>query len=299
MPQTTAGFMANSPLRFLSLAGLLCLLAPTPGWGAPGTGTLKVVSGHSGSVVFVNEIRHGTTGDEGVLELQIKAGSYSVRVRTVGYVDWRGAAVIRSGATSILRVSQRPTRDEAVLSYQRGDELRDKGRHTEAVEQYSAALTRQPGLAEAGIGIARSLVSLQRFDEAEEALTAALKKGGRRRVEAQTVFGNMRRAQGLIDEAIAEYRKALRLARGISPEAHIGLALALQDAGRMDEAIPEFRLGIAQDMDTEPILYYLLGSALEKEGRNRHAIDAYRHYLRLAPDGQYSSAVESMIERLK
>ena len=57
--------------------------------------------------------------------------------------------------------------------------------------------------------------------------------------------------------------------------------------------------GKAQDMDTEPILYYLLGSALEKRQRHKEAIDAYRNYLRLDPEGQYASAVESIIERLK
>jgi tetratricopeptide (TPR) repeat protein len=67
----------------------------------------------------------------------------------------------------------------------------------------------------------------------------------------------------------------------------------------LDEAIKEYRAGIAQDMDTEPILYYLLGSALEKRQRFREAIDAYRNYLRLDPEGQYASAVESIIERLK
>jgi hypothetical protein len=52
-------------------------------------------------------------------------------------------------------------------------------------------------------------------------------------------------------------------------------------------------------MDTEPILYYLLGKALEKHGHNKEAIDAYSGYLRLDPNGQYSSAVESIIEQLK
>jgi tetratricopeptide (TPR) repeat protein len=109
----------------------------------------------------------------------------------------------------------------------------------------------------------------------------------------------MRRSQGLIDEAIVEYRRALRAARGISPEAHIGLAIALEEAGEMEEATKEYRAGIAQDMDTEPILYYLLGSALEKERRNKEAIEAYGHYLRLDPEGQYASAIQSLIDRLK
>jgi len=43
----------------------------------------------------------------------------------------------------------------------------------------------------------------------------------------------------------------------------------------------------------------LLGKALEKQGKNKEAAEAYGGYLRLEPDGQYSSAVQSIIEQLK
>ncbi|HET8675624.1 MAG TPA: tetratricopeptide repeat protein, partial [Blastocatellia bacterium] len=117
--------------------------------------------------------------------------------------------------------------------------------------------------------------------------------------ESQTVLANLRRNQGLVEEAIVEYRKALRLARGNSFEAHIGLALALIEENDVDGAVKEYRAGIAQDMDTEPILYYQLAEILEKAGRNKEAIEAYQNYLRLDPEGEYASAVESIIERLK
>ena len=113
------------------------------------------------------------------------------------------------------------------------------------------------------------------------------------------MLANLRRYQGLTDEAIIEYKKALQSARGASPEAHIGLAIALEQAGMADDAIREYRIGIEQDMDTEPILYFLLGSALEKHHRDKEAIEAYATYLRLDPEGQYASAVESIIARLK
>jgi predicted Zn-dependent protease len=268
---------------------------------ANATGSLKIITGQPGSVVFINGVRHGVTSDKGELELpHAIAGSYSIRVQTLYYVDWNGAVVIAAGATRLLKIPQLlREKDAAVLEYQNGEALRDKGRNKEAVKYFQSTLTWKPSFPEAHIALARSLIMLQDFQEAEKHIQTAIKLAGRTLVEAQTVLANLRRAQGLVDESIVEYRKALRIARGNSFEAHIGLAIALNEQGKNDEAVKEYRIGIIQDMETEPILYYQLGEILEKAGRNKEAIDAYRSYLRLDPEGEYASAVESIIQRLK
>jgi len=271
------------------------------------TGALKVMTGEAGSVVFINNVRHGVTNEKGDLDLaRVKAGSYLVRVRTVGYTDWNGPVVIVASGSRTLKVTQQPTADEATLHYQKGDALRDKGRNKDAVQEYEQALSARPNFPEAHIGAGRSFTTVLDFQGAEKHIQAALKSGGRTLVEAQTVLANLRRSQGLVEESIIEYRKALRLARGDSFEAHIGLAIALNelhesrnDPRLIDEIVREYRIGIAQDMETEPILYYQLGEILEKAGRNKEAIEAYRGYLRLDPEGEYASAAESIIERLK
>jgi len=266
----------------------------------PSTGALKVSTGQPGSVVFINNIRHGSTNDSGELSLpRVKPGAFPVRVRTVGFSDWTGRVAVVAGASRTLKVVQQPTSDEATLHYQKGDALRDRGKLSDSVKEYEQAIAMKTPFPEARIGLARSLITLQKFDEAEKHLFEAKKESRAHWAEAQTVLANLRRNQGLIDESIEEYRKALRMARNVSPEAHIGLAIALEESGETEEALREYRIGIAQDMDTEPILYYLLGSLLEKAERNKEAIEAYRNYLRLDPEGQYASAVESIIERLK
>jgi Flp pilus assembly protein TadD len=267
------------------------------------TGALKVITGKAGSVVFINHVRHGATGDKGELDLpRIRVGSYPVRVRTVGFSDWNGSVIIATNTARALKVTQAPTNDEATLHYQKGDALRERGKNKDAIEEYKQALTLRANFVEARIAMIRSLITLQDFQEAEKQMPLALKAAGRGLAEAQTVLANLRRQQGLIEEAIAEYRKAIRLAQGNSFEAHIGLAIALNemnDEKLIDEIAREYRIGILQDMETEPVLYYQLGEILEKAGRNKEAIAAYRNYLRLDPEGEYASAAESIIERLK
>ncbi len=276
---------------------LLSLAGAVP--GVAGAASLKVITGQAGSVVFINNVRHGTTNKESALELNLKAGSYTVRVRTVGFSDWKGSVVLTSGVTRTLKVTQQPTSDEALLHYQQADELRDKLKNKEAVKEYEHAIMLRPVFPEARVALTRSLISLQRFQEAEAQLQAAMKDSRGPLAEAHTVLANLRRQQGLTDEAIAEYRKALRLARSVSAEAHIGLAIALNETGETDAAVREYRIGIVQDMETEPILYYQLGSILEKAERKKEAVEAYQNYLRLDPKGELASAVESMIEMLK
>ena len=298
---------ANKPLFILVVFVLLAPLSTytqsqkprRPSAAIAPTGALKVITGQAGSVVFINNVRHGVTNDKGELDLpRVIAGSYPVRVRTVGFVDGNASVIISARGNKTLRVTQQTTTDEATLHYQRGDALRDKGRNKDAVEEYKLALAIKNS-AEVRIAMARTFTTLQDFQEAEKHIQAAIRLGGRTTVEAQTVLANLRRHQGLVEESILEYRKALRLAHGDSFEAHIGLAIALNEQEKVDEAVKEYRTGIIQDMETEPILYYQLGEILEKAKRNKEAIEAYRGYLRLDPEGEYASAAESIIERLK
>ncbi len=264
------------------------------------TGAVKITTSHPGSVVFINNVRHGVTNDAGELNLpRVKAGAYPVRVRTVGFVDWQGRIVIAAGKTSALNVTQKPESDEAILHYQRGDALRDKGQNKDALEEYRQALAIRSAFPVVRLAMTRSLTTIQDFEEAEKQIKAAMKEMPRPSPEAHTILANLRRSQGLYDEAIAEYKKALQLARNDSFEANIGIGIAYKEAGEVDLAVRHYRAGLIQDMDTEPILYYQLAEILEGEKRNKEAIEAYRNYIRLDPEGELASAAESIIQILQ
>jgi hypothetical protein len=263
-------------------------------------GSLKVTTGQAGSVIFINNIRHGVTSDTGTAEIKrVWVGSFPVRVRSTGFTDWQGKVIIKANTGSVLKVTQTPTTDEALLHYQKGEALRDKGKNADAAKEFKQALALRAVFPEARISLARSSISLQDYQETEKQIELAEKNYGRPFAEAHTVAGFLRRQQGLLDESIEAYRKALRIAAGNSFEAHIGLAIALNEAGETDEAVKEYRIGILQDMETEPILYYQLGEILERAERNKEAIEAYTKYIQLDPEGELAGAAESVIEQLK
>ncbi|HMG34199.1 MAG TPA: tetratricopeptide repeat protein [Blastocatellia bacterium] len=311
-PLTTGGYTKNSQMpRPACGARILIVIVLLSGFGYAqarsaatagdtATGALKVKTGQPASVVFINDVRHGTAGENGDADLpRVKTGTFRIRVQSVGFVDWMGTVAIAAGSSKTITVPPRAPADEATVHFQKAEQLRSRGKNRDAVEEYKQALEKRSSFPEARIGITRCMIPLQNFQEAEKHISLAIRTPGKTQAEAQTVLANMRRFQGLHDEAIAEYRKAIRISGGTSAEAHIGLGIALKETGNLEGSIREYRLGIARDMDTEPILYYQLGEILEQAKHPKEAIDAYRAYLRLDPEGEYASAVESIIERLK
>ena len=92
--------------------------------------------------------------------------------------------------------------------------------------------------------------------------------------------------QGKLEEAIAEYRTAIR----IQPDfalAHNNLGSALDRKGKRDEAIAEHRTAIRLQPDFA-LAHNNLGSALDRQGKREEAIAEYRTVLRLLPDNAYA-----------
>ncbi|MEW6130481.1 MAG: tetratricopeptide repeat protein [Acidobacteriota bacterium] len=267
---------------------------------ARAAGSLTVTTGQPKSVIFINGVRHGVTNEQGVAEIKrVWAGAFTARVRSIGFTDWTGRVVIVANKANTLKVTQKPTTDEALTHYQKGEDLRDSGKNADAMKEFQQAVALRPVFPEARIAMVRSAMALQDYQEAEKQIELAKKNYGRPHPEAYVVLGNLRRNQGLVDEAIAAYKRAITLAFGKSFEAHIGLGIALDEQEDFDGAIKAYRTGIMQDMETEPILYYQLAEICEKAERTKEAIEAYQKYIQLDPEGEFASAAESVIKQLK
>jgi tetratricopeptide (TPR) repeat protein len=81
-------------------------------------------------------------------------------------------------------------------------------------------------------------------------------------------------AKGRLDEAIAEYREAIRIKKDFA-EAHCNLGVALTAKGRLDEAIAEYREALRIKKDYAEA-HCNLGHALLRQGQFRQAVDELR-----------------------
>ncbi|MHB8907339.1 MAG: tetratricopeptide repeat protein [Syntrophales bacterium] len=107
---------------------------------------------------------------------------------------------------------------------------------------------------------------------------------------AHANFGLALAGRGQVDEAIAHYRKALKI-KPDYVEAHNSLGLALVGRGQVDEAIAHYRKALeikSDDIDT----HNNLGIALAGRGQVDEAIAHYRKALEIKPD--YVEAINNI-----
>jgi Flp pilus assembly protein TadD len=258
------------------------------------------VAAEPNAVVWLDEVRRGSTNEQGQLELKIVSpGRHTLRVRAAGF----GERAIQLLPTERGRVEVKLTRttDEAELAFQQAEDAREKATaesRKSAVDLYRRAISLRPRYPSAHVGLARALSELGEFDAALAEVEEARKE---RAIypEASAVEGRILHSSGDDAGALESYARAVREARGFQPEAHTGTGVILQEKGDYAGAAAAFRKAIAQLSDTEPVLYQLLGEALEKQEKYKEAVAAYEKYLELAPGGKLAPAINSIIDQLR
>ncbi len=282
---------------------VLCMLSvAVVGQRRPATtvgASTVVINTEPNAIVWIDEIRRGTTDAAGRIELKTSPGRHAVRVRAGGFKE---VTVPLLAGRRTLSVKLFRTTDQAELLFQRAEEAREKARDDaakqEAADLYRQTLQARSSFPAARVGLARVLLDLNQYREALAEIDAA------RRVrpvypEASAIEGRIHREAAFTDDAIASFRRSIREAKGFQPEAHVGLARVLEEQGNYVDAEAEYRKAIAQLSDSEPVIYQMLGATYEKQQKHKEAVAAYEKYLALAPNGSLAPAIRSIIDQLR
>lgn len=134
-----------------------------------------------------------------------------------------------------------------------GTDLQHLGHNQEAVDAYRRALELKPTLPTIRGNLGIALQSLNRLAESTVVLREAVSAGnGTEREHA--ALAAVLLVQGHLEEAVAEYQQALRLAPDgrASAELHNDLGVALARLGRISEAVVQFRHAIRLDPEFAP-----------------------------------------------
>jgi len=262
--------------------------------------TSLTITSEPNAIVWIDEIRRGTTDASGKLTLtKVSPGRHSVRVRAKGFKETTAALVPGRRALAVKLLA---TTDPAELKFQEAEAAREKARdqasQENAADLYREAIKLRPAFPAAHVGLARVLMDLNQFKEAHSAIDAA-RRTRPAYAEASAVEGRIYREEAFDDDALRSFRRAIREGGGVQPEAYVGMAKVLEDKGRFAEAIVEYKKALAQLSDSEPVIYQMLGAAYERIEKPKEAVAAYEKYLELAPNGSYAAAIRSILNQLK
>jgi len=278
----------------LAVASLLLVCFPVTAQ------TPLIITTEPNAIIWIDEIRRGTTDDTGKLSLtKVSPGRHTVRVRASGFKE---TSVELAPGRRALAVKLVATTDEAELLFQQAETAREKARdqsaQQKAADLYREAIKLRPAFPAANVGLARILMDLNEFKEAHAQIEAA-RRARPSFAEASAVEGRIYREEAFDRDAIRSFNRAIREGGGVQPEAFVGLAKLYEDKGEFAQAVAEYRKALAQLSDSEPVIYQMLGAAYERMEKPKDAVAAYEKYLQLAPNGSYAAAIRSILEQLK
>ena len=172
------------------------------------------------------------------------------------------------------------------LSYLR---QRKGARTLQAAEQlFRRALDEQADFARAQAGLCLTLVERYLLEREPAHVATAEEACARAQAldpsayEVHEAIGSLRLVTGDVEESESAYRQALAIVPE-SPDALIGLAAAVADAGRFDEAARTLERAIAAQ-PRYAASYTEYGILQLRQGRPRDAIAPFRHVTDLEPD---------------
>lgn len=175
---------------------------------------------------------------------------------------WRIQSMERLGLSAITRASE-INPDSASLYVLMGDLQQAKGDLAEAAVSYRRAIALKPGFAAARLGLARSLNSDHKTEDAEKELRSVLESNPND-PEANYLMGEILVNRRALAEALPCLLKALRASSEELPFVHADLSRVYEDQGKTSEAITEMKQALSADVDGS--YYYRLGHLYLKAG---------------------------------
>jgi serine/threonine protein kinase/Tfp pilus assembly protein PilF len=208
------------------------------------------------------------------------SGFYEIRARC------RYAQDQVEAARKDLELARQTPGTFALEHYLLGLDAYDAQNKAEAVQQFQAALRVEPTHYWSLLWMGHTLAQLGQQEQDWLAAAAVYTGCIMKRPEHAAaylgrgnVFWKLKRAE----EAEADYRAALQFQPDLA-EAHDNLGLALDKRGKLDEAIAEYQKAIAEYDKLKPSdftlseLHWNLGTALNKQGKRNEALAEYHKY---------------------
>jgi cellulose synthase operon protein C len=165
-----------------------------------------------------------------------------------------------------------------------GEALFRAGRYSEALARFEAAVQADADEITAKVGVARTLLALERVEDARDALKK-LRETHPKSMEVAHWFGKVSEAQGNRKEAEEAYRAAISHGDKHPDvvQAHIALALLLNQLGRSEEAHKVLAEARAKLPDS-PSIHKALGELALLQGRYEGALAEFKLALTLDKD---------------
>ncbi|MGC2047938.1 MAG: tetratricopeptide repeat protein, partial [Gallionella sp.] len=160
-----------------------------------------------------------------------------------------------------------------------GAALQMQGKNALPAFQTTARLMSSDAEAHFNLGVVQKSIGL--LEDAVASYRRALKLNPAY-AEAHGNLGNALKDLGQLDQAVASYRQAIML-KPNSADAHNNLGTALRDLGKLEEAIASYRRALQINTNYADA-YYNLGNALKDAGQLDEAVASYRKVIALKPD---------------
>ncbi|MEW6743273.1 MAG: tetratricopeptide repeat protein [Planctomycetota bacterium] len=206
------------------------------------------------------------------------AGSLVI-IAACSVASWHQAGLWRDSITLFEHTLAHTERN--FLAHNRyGIAIGEKGRVSEAEQQFREAIHIAPRFPQSYNNLAVALLRQGRFGEAVEVARTAVRLDPSE-PKTHNNLGIALANKGNLEEAIRSWREALRLDAGYV-EACVSLAAALRTHGESDEALEHLREATRLD-PRHATAHHQLGRLLLDLGRPAEALDPLRHARELAP----------------